>query len=286
MIRPLVLLLLSILSFGGLSASAQSLRIRSGVPHIQGAEAVSPVVSPWSSFLRYSVLSDYADPAQPRSYTQSLRAGLGYKIDENWSMSGDFSVRAETVNGQIDKDREESYAETLNGSTAVELDFQKAFLGNHSYTFFAHGEPLWDEASRREGYKGIVGGGASLSLAFFNKRYSMDHVFDVSQLMNTFKYSIDTTANPDIFYTYKLVNSIRLFEKLRLSYSWGLKLTRYTDAFTSYSYSNTISLSTAWRKWGMAVAYDNGGFTDNGEMSLWYVDQYRRVVIAMLSYTF
>ena len=270
---------LSLLLFGA-QAHAQSLRLRTTSP------SLSRTSDDISGFLRYSALTDYAESEQPRAYTQSLRAGMAYKLDDNWSVSGDASLRFETFNGQIDKGPEETKTETLNPSVGLELDYEHSFMETHSYTFFVHGEPLLDQPSRLEGYKGLVGGGASLNLGFFKKRYALEQILDVSELINTFKYATDTAANPDMFYTYKLVNSVRLFANCRLAYTWGLKVTRYMDDFYGYSYSNTLSLSTAWRKFTLALAYDNGGFTDNGEVSLWYIDHYRRVGIASVSFAF
>lgn len=267
----------------GVSANtyAQSLRIRSSA-----LNQTKKVTSPWSPSLRYSVLTDYAEDAKPRGYTQSIGLGTGYKFNDHWSVSTEVSLRAQTFNGQIDKGVEQSSTEAVNPSTALEVDYSRPFLRRHRLTFFAHGEPLWDQPSRIEGYKGLVGGGASITLNFFGNRFRQSHVLDATELLNTFKYAEDTTANPDMFYTYKIVNSLSVYRKLRLSYSWGIKLTRYTDAFVGYSYSNTISLSTSWNAIGFALAYDNGGYTDNGDVSLWYLDQYRRVALAMVNYAF
>jgi hypothetical protein len=262
-------------------ARAQSLRQRADTPRRSSRPA-----DPWTGSVRYSVLTDYADSAQPRGYNQGVRAGLNYQFDQNWAMSGEASVRAETYNGQIDKSREQTYAETLNPSVAAELDYQRRFGGAHSYTLFAHGEPLLDEPSRREGYRGIIGAGASLSLGFFGKRYSMDHILDISELINTFDYAGNLEPNPDMFYTYKFVNSLRFWKTYRFSVSWGVKVTRYLDHFVGYSYSTTISLSKSWRHFALGAAYDNGGFTDDGQVRLWYLDQYRRVAMLMLNYSF
>jgi hypothetical protein len=275
------LVLAVLLALSSLTAAAQSLRIRSSTPKVE-----EPAEAAWSGYARYGVLTDLNESESPRAYTQSIRMGTNYKLDSHFSVAADASVRYETLNGQIDKGQEQTYTESVNPSTAIEVDYDHSFFERHSYTLFLHGEPLWDQPSRYEGYKGIAGGGGSLVFSFFEKRWTLNQVLDVSELMNSYAAAIDGSANPDLFFTYKLSNSVRLYEALRLSYTFGLKVTRYMDDFIGYSYDNTLSLSTTWQHWGFALAYENGGFTDNGDVSLWYIDEYRRLVAFSVNYGF
>jgi hypothetical protein len=63
-------------------------------------------------------------------------------------------------------------------------------------------------------------------------------------------------------------------------------MTRYLDGFTGYSYNNTLSLAKSWEKMTVAFSYENGGFTDNGEVNMWYVDRYRRLMFLSANYAF
>ena len=108
-------------------------------------------------------------------------------------------MRAEFVNGQIDKGQEQGYDEVVSPSTSLELDFDGKISHEHKYSAFLHGEPLWDEASRLEGYKGLVGFGGELDLNFFRKTYAFFNSLDATELINTFKYGSDLSANPDYF---------------------------------------------------------------------------------------
>ncbi|MBX3021152.1 MAG: hypothetical protein KF799_05690 [Bdellovibrionales bacterium] len=276
------LILFSLLSMSLAPLSeAQVLRTRTALPKWAESEE-----NRWSGYLRYNVASDYAQSEQPRVFVQALGGGARYEFNENWSMTGDVALRMDTVNGQVEKNPEETHAEVLNPSTAIELDYEKRFADTHSYTTFVHGEPLWDEPSRMEGYKGIVGFGAALSLGFFKKRYVISQVLDISELLNTYDYSLGQNSNPDMFYTYKMSHSVRLYRTFKLSYSFGLKLTRALDASSKYAYNNTIMISQTWNSFSFALAYDNGGFTDDGSVSLWYIDEHRRIAQFKVGYSF
>jgi hypothetical protein len=277
--RILSALILAGLGLAGTAGFSQTLRTTAQKPH-------SKIDKRWPAYFRYSVTSDYADNRSPRGYTHSLGGSLSYNIDSRWSLGMEAELRAETVKGQIEKGKEESYSEVLNPAVSLELAFSDKIFSDHSYAFFAHGTPLMDEPSRREGYKGIVGGGGSLVLAFLGKRYSVGNTLDVSSLINTFDYGGDGEANPDYFYTYRFDNSLRFWGSNKLTVSFGAKVTRYLDGFTGYAYKTSYTLSHSWSRLTLGASYVSGGFTDEGRVNLWYLDQYRRVATLMANYSF
>jgi len=263
------------------TATAQTLRTRIDRPTFKIEET-----SPWSFDVRYAVETDYADTATPRGYTNALFAALGYQFTPNWSVTAEAGGRGEFYDGQIDKDRQESYSEAISATTSFELDFEDKFWGSNTYGLSLHGEPLWDQASIYEGYKGLVGGGASAVFFFNHKTFSIGQSIDATELINTFKYASDTTANPDYFVTYKLGAGMRFWGSYKIGYVFGLKTTRYLDGFWGYNYQNSIVLSKSWGNLTVAVSYDNGGFTDDGMVSLWYIDEYRRIGSLAINYKF
>jgi hypothetical protein len=269
------------LAFAAHTASGQTLRTRAEAPTFKIEET-----SPWAFAVRYSVETDYADTAAPRGYTNAVFTSLGYQFTPNWSFTSEAGARGEFFDGQIDKDQQESYSEVVSASTSFELDYEDKFWGTDSYSMSMHGEPLWDQASIYEGYKGLVGAGASVNFNFYHKTFTIGQALDATELLNTFKYASDTTANPDYFVTYKLANSIRFWGAYKLSYIFGLKTTRYLDGFWGYNYQNTFALSRSWGHLTVAVAYDNGGWTDDGTVSLWFIDEYRRLGRFAINYTF
>jgi hypothetical protein len=251
-------------------------------PPSYGAENASP----WELSLGYSISTDYADTTTPRSYTNSVLAGVDYHFDANWSLGLEVGVRAETIDGQIPKEVQQSYAETVSPSTAIELDYTEHFWRSHKFLLFLHAEPLWDDASRLEGYQGLYGGGGSLIFNFFGKTYTLAQTIDATELYNTFAYATDTTSNPDYFYTYKLVNALHFWGSYKIAYTFGFKATRYMDDFWGYNYQNSISIGKSWQNFSASLVYTNGGFTDDGTVSLWYIDEYRSIGQLILNYSF
>jgi hypothetical protein len=276
----LLLILLAALALSD-AASAQSLRMRTQAPVTQKEDE-----SPWDVNLRYGMVTDYADTNQPRGYLNELILSTGYKFNKTWSVNTEIGGVAEFFDGQIDKKSEQSYDESLHPTTNVELDYDGKINNTHTYSFNVHGEPLWDEASRLEGYKALYGAGADLNLKFFHKAYTFGNLVDVTELHNTYYYGSDLTPNPDYFITYKLTNSLKFLGSWKIAYIFGFKSTRYLDNFWGYTYENTVKLSKSFGKVTAALSYLNGGFTDDGTLSLWYIDRYRSVAKFGINYEF
>lgn len=240
--------------------------------------------SSWSNSVSYGITTDYADNRTPRGYTQTLLGNVGYKINSHWSLGADISARAETIKGQISKDDQQSYSEVLSPSTSLGLSYDFDLTRIAHSTTFLYAEPLWDEGSQREGYTGILGLGSSLNMRFFKRVYSFGNTLTASKLLNSYRTNSEGNSNPEYFFSYKMVNALYFLKSNRLAYSFGVKLTHYLDDYTGYSYNNSISLSHSWNKFSLTLAYTNGGFTDNGEVSMWYIDEYRRLVTLSATY--
>lgn len=244
-----------------------------------------PAPSPWDLVVRYGVSTDYADSREPRGYDHVAVGEITYSLTPHWSAGLGLNAKAETIDGQIPKGQEQSYEETLSPGTSFEVGYQNKFY-RHAYAASLYAEPLWDEESKLEGHRGLVGGGGFVKFNFFNKRFSMTHSLTGLELINTYHYNSNLRANPDYFWAYKWKNDLRLFQTWKVGYSFGAKVTRYLDDFVGYTYNNTFSLSKSWGGATATLSYDNGGFTDDGYVRLWYVDQYRRVFRLMVSYAF
>ncbi len=275
-------LILGIVLAGGFAAQAQNVRTSATLLRLAEKEK-----SNWSSSFYYGVNSDFADNRDPRGYTHSLGTSLGYDFTKGFSASASLGLRAETIGGQIEKEKEQSYSETVKPSVSLGLAYGGGlFSSPHSYSVSGYVEPLFDEISRLEGYKAVVGWGAGVSLNFFDKRWIMSHNVNWGSIINTYAYGSNLNANPDYFYGYSLSNSFRLWRALKFSYAWGIRYTRYLDDYLGYSYNNTYALSYSFDNLLVSLNYSNGGFTDDGEVSLWFIDDYRRIVSLALAYSF
>ncbi len=242
--------------------------------------------SKFSANLSYGASTDYADTSDPRSYRHSLSTGLDYELNSQLSLGVAAGLATQTINGQISKGPEETYAETLDVSASLDLSYAKKFWDRHSYSVSGSYEPLFTEDSRIEGHRAILGVSSGLTLGFFAKRYSLSQSVSASNLINRYEFNTKGGYNPDTFYSYSLTNSLRFFKTFKLSHTFGVRATRYLDGFVGYAYSHKLSLAKSWQSVTASLSYTNGGFTDDGYVRLWYLDQYRRIYQLGLSYAF
>jgi hypothetical protein len=225
-----------------------------------------------------------AETAEPRAYYQGLSAILGYAFTPNWSLTANINANFTTLDGQIDKRQEDTVVEAAGVNPSVGLAYAS---GAWSPWFFnVGGTALLDSASRREGYKGLMSASFGGNWNFFNQHLTMTHSFFASELINTYEYSSAGSANPGTSLGYNWNNSIKLNKYLNLGAGFGIKQTRYLDGYWDYAYNTTLSMSWIVENWSMSLSTTNGGFTDDGRVALWYLDDYRRLISCSMAYQF
>ncbi len=282
----ILILSLMVCSFVADLSTVHAQALRSRLPLKDAKPKKKTPDSPWSASLVYSVNSDYADTRTPRGYNNYLEASGKYKFDDKWSVDLEAALQASTVEGQVNKGQEEGYPESVNPSTTVSLSRQAFLVGKSTYALGTSLTPLWDEPSRREGYEAQYGVSAKVSVPIVTDIYSMTHSLSYSEFKSSYKYSTKNSINQANQSTYSFGNSLRIGNLFNLGYSFGLRLTQFLDATSTYSYKNSASISRQFGSLGLALSYENGGFTDKGDVSLWYVDQYRRMLRLSVSYVF
>lgn len=240
----------------------------------------------WPVSVYYGLSSDYADSRSPRSYTHFLGVNVTYIATEKWSFNGSFGGTADLIDGQIQKRPEQSYAETVNPSLSLSALFADSINDKLSYSVNGHVDPFFDPQSRYEAYRYMYGVRGGLFLSLFKGKYLMGNSIDVSELVGDYSYNSQQQANADTYYTYSWSNSFRPNRKLDISYSFVLRMTRLTNSELTYAYNNNLAVSTFLKKWVLSAVYSNGGFTEQGEVNFWYLDQYRRLLRCIAVYNF
>ena len=99
-------------------------------------------------------------------------------------------------------------------------------------------------------------------------------------------YNSDGTANPGTSYFYEIGNTLVFNPRWSMEVGFGVKSTRYLDGFRGYAYGTTVAVDYTKGKWTGEFQYENGGYTEDGRVDLWYIDQYRRLVSASVAYNF
>lgn len=240
----------------------------------------------WSGLFAYGSMTDLADSRSPRAFTHSFDGMGEYHFNESWSLAGNLSLGVTSVNGQIPKDPNQSKGETLSPEAGLGLRHRFLFANKNRLISSGSWTSFMDEASRREGYLGLLSLGSQLVLPFKDLNYTMSHGFSLSHLMNTYEYGSNQLANPYLYLSYHLSNAWNFWAQWYLGYDFGIKMTRFLDDYFSYSYSNRYTLSYDGNPLSVELSYENGGFTDHGDVDLWYIDGYRRIVKANVAYAF
>lgn len=247
-------------------------------------QAPVPEVSPWSFGFNYGFSTDLADSYSPRVYYQGLNAFLARKITTHWSASLAVAANFTTLDGQIDKRQEDNEIEAAGVAPSIGLNYGGS--DPRPWFFGISGTALMDSASRREGYQGLVSGNFGGTWRFFGERFSMTHTLAVSELINAYEYSSAGNPNPGTSVAYSWSNSLAAGDHLSFSAGFGLKQTRYLDGFWDYAYNTFAGMTLAMGKWSLSFNTSNGGYTEDGRVSFWYIDQYRRIVSMSLAVRF
>lgn len=269
---PLRLSLISLLALSALPCGA----VGSSIANL--AKETSEDVKSWSFATGYGVSTDLADSLTPRIYYQSLDASVTYRWQQRWSVTGGLMLSFTTIDGQVDKLQEDTVYDSTGASPLLSINFLPDPAMPSPWFASINAVALMDSASQREGYLGVwsmTGGGA---WSFFNDKLTMSHSLTVSEVLNQYETSSAGTANPGTSIAYGLNNTVSVTSLFSLTFGFGLKQTRYLDGAWDYSYLTSMAGVLAKDNWSCTLSTTNGGYTDEGRVSLWYVDQYRRLV--------
>ncbi len=251
-----------------------------------GDEPFKPELAKWSSSVSWETSSDLAENSSPRAYNHRLIGGLEYRALPEFSLAGLVEMRTLTLNGQIPKGSEQNYEEVFSPLVVLSGSYVQKMFEKHSWRAGMNGSLFLDEASRLEGYKGLLGVNGRLHFNFFDGFYTMGHRVGLSYLMNSFEFGSNLAANPSEFLAYSWMNSFRITDQLRFGISFSARMTRYLDSFVDYNYLTAVSLTQNWEKAYLSLEYENGGFTEEGRVDFWYLNQFRRIVSLSLGATF
>jgi hypothetical protein len=272
------LLLLGLLVSFGARAQQESLATTIKSP--------APVKSAWSSELSYDFMTDFADERPSRSYTHSVRGEVEYEFYPGWSVLAGLRGSADTADNRIQKEQQTSHVDTFSPMADVGVGYGGKFGNEHIYSVGAKAFFPMSEDARAEGYKAIVTETALLGLSIFPKRLKLGQLVSATQIANVYYYGTRGAINHDSSYGYKASLSLVLGAGFSTVVAYGVKTSHYLDGYWGYSYGSEVALTKKWTSLAAALAYVNGGYTDDGRVRMWFVDEYRRIVAASLSYAY
>ncbi len=233
----------------------------------------------------FSTASDLAEQTTPRRSNNSLDFTLGYMFNSDVAVASQLGLSYIALDGKPQE-------QTAGGYGKVEFDLDFAASVKTAYfpllpLAFTGGVAVpTDEISRYEGVQAIPYTSVLASLEFFKRRLRIDNTATYRYIVNRFDTSVSGDSNPEASMDYKSAIKWLFKSGIYLGCGAGIRSTRYLDDFVGYSYNNTQVLGYRANHFFASLTHTNGGFVDKGEVNLWYVDIYRRLISFRVGYDF
>lgn len=239
--------------------------------------------------LGYSVSTDFAEELSPRLYRHNLQLGLGYDIKDWFVVYGETGYFFKTLGTSIsDFDEDSGISHISLGLSRTLVPSLGRFAGaDHSLRLSLDSSLPLTEEDRIEGSLGSIAIAPSIGSNFFDGLFTIKNSFFYQLIFNRFDFSpVSNEPNARAAYGWSVGASVPIYGKLAIGAGFGMRKLRFVDSFESFSYKNSQSISYSFGALSAAVSHENGGYTEDDTIELLYVDKYRRLVKASLTYTF
>lgn len=244
--------------------------------------------SPWGFGLGYSISTDFAAEEEPRLYSHSMSASVSYALGDGWSTSGSLGFSYQSIGNKVVTDIDTpSFSPRVSIGGGKSWKLGQAIGGTHSVRVGISTALDFSESARYEGVYTVPGASVGLTSKFFDGIYTLSNSVGGSYVINKYDFSpTDGTINTRNNYSYNMGHRVKLIGDLSARVGFGFRYSQKLDGSTSYSYSNSQSLGYGLGKWSLSVSHRNGGYTEFGDVDFWYIDKYRRLMSASVSYSF
>lgn len=241
--------------------------------------------SRWLGGIEYSLSTDLAETITPRTYQHGLNGELGYSLSKKWNLSLTLDLLFSSSAGKIEKKEEETIYETLGANPGLGVQYGDA-NSDGNWTFLGRFMVPGDALSRREGYLGIGILSTAYKSSFLSGKWTMANTLSLMEVFNSYSVSTWGTANPGTSVSYKMSHSLQVYKQINIIYIFGFKQTRYLDGYWDYSFNNIFGLGLNGDNWNVTLSSNEGGFTDQGHVQFWFLDEYRRIVMLTVGLQF
>lgn len=233
---------------------------------------------------QYSLSSDLLDETEPRRYTHQLSINTLYDMSPQWRLGMLASVDYFSLNNEIVETQTGYGGAQFNSNFFTTYRLKTPWLTAHNVGF-SYTLPLDDE-SRFEGYKGVPAVSTTLIKNLWPKYVNFIQTFRASYLINTFDKNARGQPNRDHAVGSSSILGFNLTPNLSLLAGFGIRWSHLTDGNSDYAYNNFQTLSYTYKSVSAFITHSNGGFTEDGKVSLWFIDRYRKLIDVGVSYDF
>jgi hypothetical protein len=238
---------------------------------------------PYQVTVQYSATSDLLDPVKPRRYEHDLAINSIY----NWSDRFRLGVLADLTYFSL----ENQIVETQRGYGNLQPSFsffstyllKTPFLTSQNIGF-SYYLPL-DEYSRLEGYNGVASLGTTMVKRLFYN-FSFIQGFRGTYVLNSFDKNAAGIPNREYSVSASPMLSWTITSEISVLLGFGARWGKFVDGNSDYSYNNSQTLNYSRKNISVYISHVNGGYTENGDIYLWFIDKNRNFVTAGVSYDF
>lgn len=256
-----------------------------------------------NSLVSYSVRQDLAQPREPKSALHRLQASGTITILDRPVVKGfddefaeEIVTLALVVGGQMTTIANEIDATGGNGAAELaDVDFSASrsfamnpFLGARSSIETTLGMSIPTSlASQFEGFHAVPYAALTWAMLFQGGRYGLLQTISADHIANEYEFSpVTREVNAQGSTGYSIAGTVRLGRGFRFRIGGNARIIHYLDGTNTSALSNVQSLSWTDGKHSITASYSNGARAEDRETSLWFVDEYRRVLSLALSVRF
>lgn len=256
-----------------------------------------------SSLLSYSVRQDLAQAREPKSATHRFSAAMTVTLldrpvskgfddefaDELATFGAMIGGQMTTVANEIDATGGNGPAEVSDLDLSVSQGFKlNSVWGGKSSVETTGGLSLPTSlASQYEGISAVPYASLTWALLFQGGRYGIMQTVSADYIVNQYEYSpVSREVNSDGSVGYSAFGTIRFGSGFRFRAGGTARIIRHLDGTNTSALSNVQSLSWTDGKFSVTLSHSNGSRAEDHETSMWFVDEYRRILSLGLSARF
>lgn len=215
----------------------------------------------------------------------------------NATLSGQFSTLGQEIIGQTHGGPMEASDVDLSASRMFEME--KIWEASNSLDLTLGSSLPTSESTQYEGVVAVPYVNLAWALGFQGGRYNITQAVSADYVFNQYAYNPTGDAanadgspgalhqvNPDGSAGYSLTASARLGAGFRFSIGGSARVVRHLDDSVTSGIGNSQTLS--WTKGFATVTlrHANGSRAEDRQTSLWFIDEYKRIVSLGLSVRF
>lgn len=257
----------------------------------------------FSSLLSYSVRQDLAQAREPKSATHRFSASMTVTLLDRPVIKGfddefadEVATFAAMIGGQMTTVANEIDATGGNGPAEVsdlDLSISRSFKlnslwGARSSLETTGGVSLPTSlASQFEGVSAVPYAALTWAMSFQGGRYGIMQSVSADYIVNQYEFSpVSREVNSEGSAGYSAFGTVRLGSGFRFRAGGNARIIRYLDGTNTSALSNVQSLTWTDGNFSVTVSHSNGARAEDRETSMWFVDEYRRILSLGLSARF